>query len=177
VEGSTGQRQASARGRHIGLLFLSAIESISIIAAERDSCCGSTSDKIPPVNLRELANIAPREFHEVFFQQSQRLNLTESRGLCTEEVRDIKLAARENFSAQKLEEQSDIVEFREFWEYFGQRYPKLHQFCDGNATVFPWTSTVESELSVLNWECDGLRSSVTGFSLEGIMQCKQFKQL
>jgi hypothetical protein len=67
VEASPGQRQSSARGRPIGLLFLSAIESISIIAAERDSFCDITSDKLPPVIPRDLANIAPREFNEVFF--------------------------------------------------------------------------------------------------------------
>jgi hypothetical protein len=40
----------------IGLLLLSAIESISSIAAERDSSYGVTSDKRPPVIPRDLAN-------------------------------------------------------------------------------------------------------------------------
>jgi hypothetical protein len=93
-----------------------------------------------------------------------------------EEFRGFKLAARENFYAQTLEKQSGIVEFKEGWEPFGQRYPKLRQFCDGIATVFPGTSTVESDFSVLNWECDEFRS-LTDFSLESVMQCKQFKQL
>jgi hypothetical protein len=51
----------------IGLLFLSAIESISLIAAERDSCNGVTSDKLPPVIPRDLANIAPRDLTRWFF--------------------------------------------------------------------------------------------------------------
>jgi hypothetical protein len=68
----------------IGLLLLSAIESIANEAAERDSINGVTSDKLPPVIPRDLAKIAPREFNEVVPQQSQRLNLTGSRGLCTE---------------------------------------------------------------------------------------------
>jgi hypothetical protein len=42
---------------------------------------------------------------------------------------------------------------------------------------FPVASTVESDFSVLNWECDEFWSSLTDFSLEGVMQCKQFKQL
>jgi hypothetical protein len=60
----------------IGLLFLSAIESISIIAAERDSSNVVTSDKLPPVIPLDLANISPQEFNEVVLKQSQRLNLT-----------------------------------------------------------------------------------------------------
>jgi hypothetical protein len=112
-------------------LFLSAIESILLVAAELESCNVVTSDKLPPVIPRDLANIASRDFIEVVLQRSQRLNLTGSRDLCTEveeEFRDFKLAARENIYAQKLEKKSDIVEFKESWEPFGQRYHKLRQF-------------------------------------------------
>jgi hypothetical protein len=52
----------------------------------------------------------------------------------------------------------------------------LRQFCAGIATVFLGTSTVESDFGVLNWEYDDFRSSLTDFSLEGVMQCKQFKK-
>jgi hypothetical protein len=81
----------------------------------------------------------PRDFNEVVLQQSQHLNLNFGRGLCTEveeEFRYFKLASREIFYAQKLGKQSDILEFKEGWEPFGQRYPKLRHFCAGIATVF-----------------------------------------
>jgi hypothetical protein len=52
----------------LGFLFLSAIESIFNIVAERDSGNGVTSDKIPPVIPRDLAKIPPREFNEVVLQ-------------------------------------------------------------------------------------------------------------
>jgi hypothetical protein len=65
----------------IGLLFLSAIESISRMVAERDSSNGVTSDKLAPVVPPDLALISPREFNEVVLQQSQRLNLTGRRGI------------------------------------------------------------------------------------------------
>jgi hypothetical protein len=44
----------------ICLLCLSAIESISNIAAESDSSNAVTPDKIPPVILGDLAKISPR---------------------------------------------------------------------------------------------------------------------
>jgi hypothetical protein len=50
-------------------------------------------------------------------------------------------------------------------------------FCAGIAAIVPGTSTVESDVSVLNWEYDEFRFVFTGFSLEGVMHCKQFKQL
>jgi hypothetical protein len=36
---------------------------------------------------------------------------------------------------------------------------------------------VESDFRVLNWEFDEYRSALTEFSLEGIMQAKQFERL
>jgi hypothetical protein len=94
-----------------------------------------------------------------------------------EEFRDFKSPSREEFYSQTLEKQSNPVAFSDGWEPFGQHFPKLRQFCAGIATVVPGTSTVESDFRVLNWECDEFRSSLTDFSLESVMQCKQFRQL
>lgn len=51
------------------------------------------------------------------------------------------------------------------------------QFLGGLASVFPGTSTVESDFSVIGNEKNEYRTSLTDFSLEGILQCKQFKKL
>jgi hypothetical protein len=56
------------------------------------------SDKLPTVIPRDLAKIVPWVFNQVVLQQSQRLNITGSRGLRTtveEEFRDFKFASRE----------------------------------------------------------------------------------
>jgi hypothetical protein len=53
-------------------------------------------------------------------------------------------------------------------------FRKLRHYCGGLATVFQGTLTVESDFSVLHWKYDEFRTSVIEFSLEGIMQCKQF---
>ena len=50
-------------------------------------------------------------------------------------------------------------------------------FCGGIASVFPNTATVESDFSILGWEADEYRRSLTNLLLEGIMQCKQFELL
>jgi hypothetical protein len=41
----------------------------------------------------------------------------------------------------------------------------------------PLHVAVESDVSVLKWDFDEYRSYLTDFSLEGIMQCKQFNML
>ena len=53
----------------------------------------------------------------------------------------------------------------------------LREFCGGIASIFLNTATVESDFSILGWEADEYRRSLTDLSLEGIMQCKQFEIL
>jgi hypothetical protein len=56
------------------------------------------------------------------------------------------------------------------------RFAMLRQFCGGLATVFPGSATVESDFSSLKCELDEFRSTLMELSLEGVMQCKQFKR-
>jgi len=50
---------------------------------------------------------------------------------------------------------------------------RLRTFCGGLATVFPNTTSVESDFSILKWELDEFRSSLMHLSVEGVMQAKQ----
>lgn len=43
--------------------------------------------------------------------------------------------------------------------------------------MFPNTASVESDFSILGWEKDQYRLSITDLSLEGILHCKQYKKL
>ena len=53
------------------------------------------------------------------------------------------------------------------------RFKILRDFCGGIATVFPNTASVESDFSILGWEKDKFRLSITDLSLEGVTHCKQ----
>jgi len=48
------------------------------------------------------------------------------------------------------------------------------EFCGVIATLFPGTSTVESNFSILHWEKDAFRKSLLDFGLEGVLQAKQW---
>ena len=50
---------------------------------------------------------------------------------------------------------------------------RLRTFCGGLATVFPNTTSVESDFSILKWELDEFRSSLMHLSVEGAIQAKQ----
>lgn len=67
--------------------------------------------------------------------------------------------------------------FESGWAIVEGWFNELRDFCGGIATIFANTATVESDFSILGWEKDEYRMSLTDLSLEGIMQCKQFELL
>ena len=67
--------------------------------------------------------------------------------------------------------------FKDSWPYTGSHFPVLRYFCGGLATVFPDTTTVESDFSIVKYDNDDLRNSLTDSSLEVILHAKQFRIL
>ena len=67
--------------------------------------------------------------------------------------------------------------FKEAWDLVGGRFDELRDFCGGLSTAFPTTSTVESDFSLIKWEKDEYRTSLTDLSLEGILHSKQLEEL
>ena len=78
---------------------------------------------------------------------------------------------------QQIEVMDDSISFDDAWKPISARHPLLCMFFGGLATVFPGTSTVESDFSVIGFEKDDYRQSMTKVSLEGILQRKQFNVL
>jgi hypothetical protein len=69
------------------------------------------------------------------------------------------------------------VSFNEAWDTIDIPFNWLRQFCGGLATAFPNTTSIESDFSILKWEKDDNRSSMTDLTLKGIFQCKQMNQI
>jgi len=70
-----------------------------------------------------------------------------------------------------------IKSFDTAWEIVEGHFEILRDFCEGIVTVFTNTVSVESDFSILGWEKDKFRLSITDLSLEGIMHCKQYVAL
>ncbi|ETW06964.1 hypothetical protein H310_03067 [Aphanomyces invadans] len=64
-----------------------------------------------------------------------------------------------------------------FWTADQINTAELRRLCAGLATVFPNSTSVESDFSILKWEMDEFRISMLDLSLEGIFQAKQFELL
>ena len=73
--------------------------------------------------------------------------------------------------------QVSIKSFEEAWAIVEGRFEILRDFCGGIVTVFANTASVESDFSILGWEKDKFRLSITDLSLEGVMHCKQYSAL
>ena len=76
-----------------------------------------------------------------------------------------------------LEECDHNTTFNAGWATVDGKFSALRDFCGGIATVFANTASVESDFSILGWERDEHRLSLTDLSLEGILQCKQHELL
>jgi len=64
--------------------------------------------------------------------------------------------------------------FKDGWSLLGAQFPSLLEYCGVVATLFPGTSTIESDFLILRWENDLFRKRLSNFGLKGVMQAKQF---
>ncbi|CAI5717463.1 unnamed protein product [Hyaloperonospora brassicae] len=142
-----------ARNLSKGLLNL--IAGLDEVVAERNSLNGVSSDVLPPVLPHELVTLNGRDFTAIVRAQRERL------------------AAR--WVPISAEATMDYIEteFRDLKNAYRNETP-LRNALDG---TFPGTSSVESDFSILKWEIDIHRMSLTDFSLEGVMHARQFKLL
>jgi hypothetical protein len=73
-----------------------------------------------------------------------------------------------------LDSMKDTIGYHDAWVSLQSQFQKLCEFSSGLATIYPRTTRVESDFSILGWEKDEYRSALMNFSLEGIMHAKQF---
>ena len=71
----------------------------------------------------------------------------------------------------------NMTSFSTAWNYVQGHFEHLQLFCGSMATAFPTTSMVKTDFSIVKWEKDDGRMSLSNFSLEGIMHCKQHEHI
>jgi hypothetical protein len=76
-----------------------------------------------------------------------------------------------------LNQHDHKTKFNDAWEALGIRFATLQTFCGDLATLFPNSTSVESDFFVLKWEKDPYRNNLLDLSLEGVFQSKQFEAL
>lgn len=164
--------------KDVAMFVLSMIDGIQTI--ERFGNV-PTNVNLPPVLPHQLVRIRSYEFNAIVNEQLQRYSTTKTAvdfQRVQEQHRLLSTAySIEDVLHQQMELQNDHMSFEEGWKVVDGRFKELQEFCGGLATIFPGTSTVESDFSIINYEKNQYRSALTDLSLEGILHCKQFPKL
>jgi len=85
---------------------------------------------------------------------------------------------KENDISSIVDQHDHTMSFNVAWDSLdGARFDQLHRFYAELATVFPNSTLVESDFSILKWELDKFRKCLLDLSLEGIFQAIQFELL
>jgi hypothetical protein len=96
--------------------------------------------------------------------------------ITSEQIQLFKAYQTESTLKAALDERNDLS-IEKNWDIVKGRFSVLRAFAGALFTVFPNTSSVESEFSVLGWEKDEHRESLSNLPLEGTLQAKQFDHL
>lgn len=173
----------------IGYVFTVACDRISNICVlrNRDNSPFVEQNSLPPVLPKELVQTKPRDFLRMVCEYSYRLEHFFSDDdivdLIADEQKALILQYRTDDSLKLAidsspDQRSGNTSFAEAWSVLGDDgYQNLNAFCGGLATLFPGTCSVESDFSVLRWEKDSFRKSLSDFGLEAILQAKQFLKM
>jgi len=177
LESNTKQVLFSAVGR----LFVDAAAGISDIVCECDSS-NAQGEPLPPVLPHELSSIDMRQLVNTIQQHRACLLPVFSQNGIEKICDDFRLfqrAFREEIVFQEVVKAGakPLGGFSDTWACTNNRFPSLQKFCSGLASAFPNMATVKSNFSVIGWEKDACRTSLTDFSLEGILHAKQYQFL
>ena len=167
----------------IANLFAGLYAGIKGVLAVRDSENIGSSAPLPPVLPHALIKIRTAVLSELLRQYTQRLQRAGWAQVQIDQVeqdhRDLLSAYRgEPVFTNALNNCSDAsTGFNDGWALCQGRFDYLRKFVGGLATMFPNTATVEADFSLIGYEKDEYRNSLTDFSLEGILHAKQFDTL
>ena len=154
-------------------MFVRAAAEINAIVAERDSS-NQAGDALPPVVPKHLVKIDMRALVGVMNKHMDQLSYfysDEAIECISTDFAELKQLYREDSQLkQAIDDCSDVsTSFTEAWALLSDKCGHLREFCGGLASAFPNTASVESDFSVINWEKDDNRTSLTDFSLEGVV--------
>ncbi|BBN17466.1 hypothetical protein MPTK1_7g14750 [Marchantia polymorpha subsp. ruderalis] len=176
----TGAEAMTELVKGLAICTLKLIAGVISIVAERDSS-NEAAAEMPLVLSHQLVMLRGREFGDILKVQTPRLRTTCSIteiDIIEQEFAQLQSAYhRESSFKAVLDACGPHTSFKEGWKLIQDRFCFLREFCGGLATAFPGTSFVESDFSIVKWEKDVGRASLTYFSLEGILHAKQFKQM
>ena len=166
--------------KEVTKLYVVAAARISRIVAERDANNESTNE-LPAVLPNELVRLEHSLFCTNVQQHRERLLVrwTDTEIDIIEQEHQELVAAYHNEAPLQsaLNACDEKTTFDEAWSIVKGRFKYLLRFCGGVASVFPGTSQVESDFSIVKGEKTMFKKALVDLSLEGILHAKQFDEL
>lgn len=167
--------------KDVANLYVSAAAGIEKVVAERNEA-NEDGEALPPVVPHQLAALSHSKFCSIVATHRERLlasGWTPIRvDAMEQEHKDlVRAIATETTLRDAVYECNDGVSFDDGWSIVKGRFEALQCFAGGIATVFPGTSQVESDFSIVKAEKDDFRTAITDLSLEGVLHSKQFSKL
>ncbi|KAH9534488.1 hypothetical protein CY35_17G008300 [Sphagnum magellanicum] len=154
------------------------VTGLTGVKAERDENNQPLDHNVPPVMPQQLVIVRPAKFiQEVLDKYRDRLLKFWTFDECEEIEADhrdlVKMYRDDDENMRNVIDKHDVnTLLNDAWDYV-PRFKCLRTFCGGLATIFPNTTSIESDFSILKWELDAFRTALMHLSLEGIMQAKQ----
>lgn len=167
----------------IGMFAVSIVQGIIDIQAERNSRNEPADKEAPPVMPSDFFCVQPVVFVRDVLQPRNahliKANWDEDAIYKIEQQhRDLVKAYKYEPSFKTILDQHNLrTKFNDAWETLGIWFATLRTFCGGLATLFPNSTSIELDFSVLKWEKDPYRDNLLDLSLEGVFQSKQFDAL
>ncbi len=172
--------QRSDLWNDIALVYVTACDRVSQLSSLRDvnNIALANPSSLPPVLPHDLIKLFAAKFIRRARRHTYRLQHHYSVDHIDVIADEHKLLLHAYRSEPVLKQAIDGLDgqssFRDGWSLIGSIFPNLMEYCGVLATIFPGTSTVESDFLVLRWEKDNFRKSLSDFGLEGVMQSKQW---
>jgi hypothetical protein len=168
--------------KEITIFGISIVANVSQVQAERDSNNNARELEAPLVMPADLVKIRPAAFIQDVLDP-YRAHL--SKHWSQHQIDDVEKEHRqlhavydnEPHVAKAFDQHDGNTFFNDEWDVVKGRFSGLRQFCGGLATAFPNMAAVESDFSIVKWEKNDTRTSLTNLALAGIMQAKQFELL
>jgi hypothetical protein len=151
------------------------IAGLANIVAEQNSM-NEAAEKVPPVLPHQLVTLKGREFPSIL--QNQRSHLSERWINVQIDAIELDLQAlcdaceSEDLLKGALDSCDHTTSFETAWNYAHNRFQSLKSFCGGLATAFPGTSSVENDFSIVKWEKNETRFSLSNFFFGRDYACK-----
>ena len=160
----------------MGEALLNLCEGVSRLVAEYDSNNDKGED-LSAVLPKDIVLLQPRVVNKLIARHSDRL-LTIFKEDKIFKMEDKFCALKEAYHHDPetktiIDSTKDDADFETTWMDLKHNYTGLHEFDGGIATIFPGMPTVEADFSELKWTKDAYSMSLSDFSLESKLQCRQ----